>query len=60
MAKGKVEDKNVEYSKESVTIEELYQDCPKCNGNLLVKFQTDKELQYKCDSCGYEEVRNRK
>lgn len=59
MAKKKSEQiEDVEYSKPSATIKELYQDCPKCHGDLLVKVQTEKEFQYKCE-CGYEEVRKR-
>lgn len=48
-----------EYSKPSATIEELFQTCPKCNGDLLVKFQSEDKLSYKCDGCGYTEDRNK-
>lgn len=59
MAKKNIEEKE-EYSKESATVEELFQECPKCKGDLLIKVQTDKEFQYKCDDCGYQETRKRK
>ena len=58
MAK-KTSEQNEEYSKPSATVEELFQTCPKCKGDLLIKHQSEKEFQYKCDGCGYEEIRKR-
>lgn len=44
--------------KRVATVEELFQNCPKCGGDLLVKIQSEKGLDYKCDGCGYTEFRN--
>ena len=42
----------------TATVEELFQNCPKCGGDLLVKIQSEKGLNYKCEGCGHEEFRN--
>ncbi len=52
MAKEKSEERT-----RTATIEELYQDCPKCGDELLVKVQSEKGLDYKCYSCKHEEFR---
>ena len=56
MAKEKSEEKT-EPRTRTATVEELYQDCPKCGGELLVKVQSEKGLDYKCYGCGHEEFR---
>ncbi len=56
MAKEKSEEKS-EPRTRTATVEELYQDCPKCDGEFLVKVQSEKGLQYHCSDCGYEEFR---
>lgn len=43
--------------KRVATVEELFQNCPKCNGNLLVRIQSEKGLDYKCEECGHTEFR---
>ena len=57
MAKKKTEQEN-KPQKRTATIEELFQNCPKCGGDLLVKVQSEKGLDYKCERCGHEEFRN--
>lgn len=52
-----VKEKKSEESKRTATVEELYQDCPKCNGEFLVKVQSVKGLDYLCYDCGYAEFR---
>ncbi len=52
----KKEDKAEERTR-TATVEELFQDCPKCNGNLLVKVQSKKGLDYLCQECGHSEFR---
>jgi predicted RNA-binding Zn-ribbon protein involved in translation (DUF1610 family) len=59
MVKEKTAKTEVEYSKPSASVQELFQTCPNCKGDLLVKQQTEKELKYRCDDCGYEETRKR-
>lgn len=46
-----------EHKSRTATIKELFQTCPKCKGDLLVKKQTPEGLHYKCEHCGYEEFR---
>ena len=41
----------------TATVEELFQSCPKCNGDLLVKVQSKKGLDYLCQHCGHSEFR---
>ncbi len=53
----KVEEKS-ESRTRTATVEELYQDCPKCHGEFLVKVQSEKGLDYKCSDCGYKEFRD--
>jgi len=56
-----VKEKSIEESKpqkRTATVEELYQNCPKCNDEFLVKVQSEKGLQYHCSGCGHEEFRN--
>ena len=43
--------------KRTATVEELFQNCPKCGGDLLVRVQSEKGLDYKCEACGHEEFR---
>ena len=57
MVKKKSEKVESESQKRVATIEELFQNCPKCKGNLLVKIQSKKGLDYKCEDCGHEEFR---
>ena len=56
MVKKKYEEES-KPQKRTATIKELYQSCPKCGGDLLVKIQSEKGLDYKCEGCGYEEFR---
>ncbi len=56
MAKEKSKEKS-EPRTRTATVEELYQDCPKCNGEFLVKVQSEKGLDYRCQDCSYEEFR---
>lgn len=56
MAKKQVEEESKPQQR-TATVEELFQNCPKCNGDLLVKVQSKKGLNYKCQSCGHEEFR---
>ena len=55
MVKEKSKEKS-EARTRTATIEELYQDCPKCGGDLLVKVQSEKGLDYECQ-CGHKEFR---
>ena len=55
MVKEKSEKKSE--PRRTATVEELFQNCPKCNGDLLVKIQSEKGLDYKCEGCGHEEFR---
>jgi len=57
MGKEKPKIKKVAKKFRTANLEELYQDCPKCDEELLVKFQSEKGLDYKCQSCGHEEFR---
>jgi len=42
--------------KRTATVKELFQNCPKCGGDLLVKRQSEKGLDYVC-KCGHKEFR---
>ena len=53
LVKEKVSEKKVR----TATVKELYQDCPKCNGDLLVRVQSKKGLEYLCQECGHSEFR---
>ena len=57
MAKKKSEQEESKPQKRTATVEELFQNCPECNGDLLVKVQSEKGLDYKCEGCGYKEFR---
>jgi len=57
MVKEKPKKKDVAKGSRTATIEELYQDCPKCGEEFLVKFQSEKGLDYRCQTCGHEEFR---
>ena len=41
----------------TATVKELFQNCPKCQGELLVRVQSEKGLDYKCQDCSHEEFR---
>jgi len=56
MAKDKLKEES-KPQKRTATVEELFQNCPKCNGDLLVKIQSKKGLDYKCQDCKHEEFR---
>jgi len=56
MPKKKSEESEEEPRTRTATVEELFQDCPKCGGELLVKVQSEKGLDYEC-KCGYKEFR---
>ena len=49
-------EKRSETRTRTATVEELYQDCPKCGGELLVKVQSEKGLDYEC-TCSHKEFR---
>ena len=55
MAKEKSKQKLA--SKRTATVKELFQNCPECGGELLVKVQSEKGLDYKCEGCNHEEFR---
>ena len=44
-------------SQRTASVEELFQDCPECDNEFLVKVQSEKGLQYLCSGCGHEEFR---
>ena len=41
----------------TATVEELFQNCPKCSDSLLVRVQSKKGLDYLCQHCGHSEFR---
>lgn len=52
--------KKVEKSEPSTriaTVEELFQSCPKCGGEFLVRVQSKEGLEYWCQDCSHKEFR---
>ena len=41
----------------SPNVEELWQDCPKCGGEFLVRNWSEKGIDYRCSNCKHEEFR---
>ena len=58
MAKKKSEQK-LEEQPRSPTEQELFQDCPKCNGEFFVRNWSEKGMNYRCDNinCRYKAFR---
>lgn len=54
MAKQKEEKSE---SRRTATVEELFQSCPKCDGEFLVRVQSKEGLEYWCQHCGHKEFR---
>ena len=55
MVKKKTETKAEE--PRSPTPEELWQECPKCGGEFLVRNWSEKGIDYRCSNCKHEEFR---
>ena len=53
----KKEELKTEKKARSATVKELFQDCPKSGGSLLVRVQSEKGLDYLCHECGHSEFR---